>query len=51
MDLKKNLGTNISMLFLLGLTTIVATVFHFANGATIVLSEGQSDITTELFDY
>lgn len=34
MNLKTSLGTNISMLFLLGLTLIVAVVWHVASGGT-----------------
>ncbi|MDO8492257.1 MAG: hypothetical protein Q7S34_01270 [bacterium] len=33
MDLNKNLGTNVSILFLLGLTIVSATVYYVANGA------------------
>jgi len=33
MNLNKNLGTNISMLFLLGLTIIATGIYYVANGA------------------
>ena len=43
MNLKRNLGTNVSMLFLLGLTIIAVTVWHVANGALDKLNNNTNE--------